>query len=87
MSMAATMKYTKELRNSLSLGRARRQIALIRLMKMALKPFPRKIAPMYLGGRRPPMFKVLPCITPIAKPRKTKRMITLQRDGAPFGMY
>ena len=43
MSMAATMKYTKELRNSLSLGRARRQIALIRLMKMALKPFPRKI--------------------------------------------
>ena len=87
MSTAATMKYTKELRNSLSFGRARRQIARIKLMKMALKPFPRKIAPMYLEGKRPPRFKVLPCITPMAKPRNTKRTITLQRDGAPFGMY
>ena len=87
MSTAATMKYTKELRNSLSLGRARRHMARIKLIEMALKPFPKKIAPMYFGGKRPPRFKVLPCITPIAKPRNTKRTITLHRDGAPSGMY
>jgi hypothetical protein len=57
------------------------------LMKMALYPFPRKIAPIYYDGKRPPRSKVAARITPFAKPINTKSTITLERDGIPFGMY